>query len=522
MGPDNDPSRYEAHLLAACAYAQLVPGEEQWFADEETCAIADRYGGGGIGLNGGSGRAAVVNGYLVKGVGRTPLVSALTDPAHASGGAYLEESVREAILAEVVRSEFPHAAIPILAIIDTGLVQPWDAAFGPNKERRVLLVRPCFLRPAHFERAAPFYSGDPREGQKDRQRVEHLFATAMGRFGQPELEALYRDFWKKWARQLGYAFVHRMPHGSNTTSNICIDGKLLDFGAMSAVPSWENIATMRSYQPLAAQRQIIAKAIDSLGYFFGRYVDARWGDERGRAQLAAQADYVFRETVAVEWLRLCGLHRRRAIDLLRGAFGERAWQAIFEAIRRFQHEYVDMLESVPDTATAPDSTAVWAELPAAPWRELRSVLARALSPQERYLAEQRSRLLCAPRQTLFKTDFKPRIYREIDNVSAGQQTDRSRVTRFIDREIARARRDADFPDASGICIGFAIGSGVSYALVRHGADQALFAVEEAFLRGEHDDRKTLLAVRVRHCGQAMLEFEQAHVAPFRGAVEMRE
>ena len=151
----------------------------EMFDDDVTVGYADRYGGSGIGLNGGSGRAAVVNGYLVKGVGRTPLVSSLTDESHASGGAYLEESIRETIFAEIVRAEFPCSAIPVLAIIDTGLIQIFEESAGPKMERRTLLIRPSFIRPAHFERATAYFSGNPKEGQQDTLRVSQFFTQVV-------------------------------------------------------------------------------------------------------------------------------------------------------------------------------------------------------------------------------------------------------------------------------------------------------------------------------------------------------
>ncbi len=51
----------------------------------------DRYGGAGLARNGGSGRAAMTQGWLIKGVGRTPLVSVASDPIHATGRSTLSD-----------------------------------------------------------------------------------------------------------------------------------------------------------------------------------------------------------------------------------------------------------------------------------------------------------------------------------------------------------------------------------------------------------------------------------------------
>ena len=100
---------YRAHLLHSCA---CVVADQSYEDKETVIGVADRYGGIRIGHNGGSGRAVILNGYHVKGVGRTPLVSVLTEAGHASGGAYLEECVRETIFSELIAAEYPGGAVP--------------------------------------------------------------------------------------------------------------------------------------------------------------------------------------------------------------------------------------------------------------------------------------------------------------------------------------------------------------------------------------------------------------------------
>lgn len=83
---NGDRAAYAEHLLAACAYKVSADGETP-----DRMGVADRYGGG-IGSNGGSGRAAIIGPYCVKGIGRTPLIGRDVDVGHASGGAYLEDA----------------------------------------------------------------------------------------------------------------------------------------------------------------------------------------------------------------------------------------------------------------------------------------------------------------------------------------------------------------------------------------------------------------------------------------------
>src|SRR5579864_2830773 len=69
-GALGDHASYESYLLENCAFTLTDPAA----GTPDTFGVADCYGGAGIGSNGGSGRAVFLNGYHVKGIGRTPLV----------------------------------------------------------------------------------------------------------------------------------------------------------------------------------------------------------------------------------------------------------------------------------------------------------------------------------------------------------------------------------------------------------------------------------------------------------------
>ena len=475
---DGDMAAYERHLLSSCAYV-LVQGHEADVTGERITAYADRYGGAGIGNNGGSGRAAIFNGYLVKGIGRTRLVSALTEQAHASGGAYLEESVRDTIYSEIVRAEFPCSAVPVLAIIDTGLVQVWDEASGPKVERRTLVIRPCFLRPAHFERATAFISDNPKEGSIDSLRVGATFRHAIGLFGRSDLAERYELFWLRWARQLAYSFVHRLPHGSNTVSNICLDGKLLDFGAMSALPSWANAATMQSRQSFITQANLLTRLIRAGGYSFGRYLDARFSDEDCINQLAATAQLEYRRVIVTEGLRLCGVTRSVAEQVARGKGFEPTWSILVDLIAHFQREQIDMVESTPEVQLKWDLCDVWKTNPPEHLRELQAIVHSLVASDERSFAANRGALLCVTRSTLYREEAKHAIFDQIDNSGTGAEPDRHRIGNLINEQIAVGRRDHRFAVDDAVPIGFAIGDTASFAIFRKNSDDTLFALSES-------------------------------------------
>jgi hypothetical protein len=259
-GMAGNMARYERHLLDACAFAVAADG-----ARADATGIADRYGGNNIGSNGGSGRAAFIGAYHVKGIGRTPLVGHGVDAAHASGGAYLEECVRESVFAEVVARDFPYGSVRTLAIIATGRVQVWATDAGPKTEQCCLLVRRAFLRPAHLERAVRLRGADPRAGSVDAERVRltlRRLAAALG--GLDAVQDALLIALGRWAGQLACSYVQCLPHGGVSSSNVCIDGRLVDFGAMAAVPSLARYWVASGEHPSGEEYKDILDTVNSL------------------------------------------------------------------------------------------------------------------------------------------------------------------------------------------------------------------------------------------------------------------
>lgn len=518
-----DMARYEKHILSCCAYTMAAQaGARETCDDDEVIGYADRYGGSGIGLNGGSGRAAVVNGYLVKGIGRTPLVSALTEFAHASGGAYLEECVRETIYSEIVCAEFPHSAIPVLAIIDTGLQQIFEGSTGTIVERRTLLVRPCFVRPAHFERATGYYSGNPKEGALDTARVSRFFAQAMTVWGRERLIDHYKSLWSNWAQQLAYSFVHRLPHGSNTVSNICLDGKLLDFGAMSAVPSWADAAIMESRQNFGAQFNLIPAMIRSSGYFFNRYLEAPIVDEKNIAAWTTAVQHAYLRVTVIETLRLCGVSHEIAENAANGPDFALLWRSIYSIINYFQRERINMVETTPDIRIKWDLHLVWDQEPPSHLAGLRAILKRMIPSDEQAIAVKRSSLLTATRKNLFREEMKREIFSTLDRSCTGAHPDRRDIERFVNERVAGGRRDHRFRISDAVPVGFAISASSSYVLFEEGCGDRMFAIKELYAGSSHQSEQAYNPERypVIKVTPTSIQFQNANVPDFEGAVKM--
>ena len=516
-----DVARYEDYLLNVCAHhvSENVVGTR----DAHAIAFADRYGGSGIGLNGGSGRAAILGNYHVKGIGRTPLVSSLTPQSHASGGAYMEECVREAIFAEVVRHEFPCSAVPVLAIIDTGMVKVWETEHGLKHERRTLLVRPNVVRPAHFARAAAFFSGDPKEGSKDTRRVEVFFANVVAAVGKAALTEAFRRFWDNWAQQMAYAFVHRLPHGSNTISNICMDGSLIDFGASSAVPSWANISTMQAPQPFIAQFDVIRRAMRHLSYYCRRHLDPTMDSTASMNVQCASAQRHYQMTVIAEGLRVCGVDAEVAAAAAAGPEHAFLWQAVGTVIAHFQRETFDIRSDMPPPAIPWDLPSVWDDKPPAHLKQWRDIVRDYVPADEQGGAEERCRFIAGPRSHLYREDAKAAIYAALEHIQEQDHADaRELVTTLICDQVARGRRDSANRPKHGIPLGFAVNPANSYALFRDRRNAEMFAVDETAGQDKQPGSSSLLTCRtIQHISHDGMRFVGENGA-FAGAVALGE
>ena len=228
--------------------------------------LADRYGGTGGARTGGSGRCGDLGSFGAKGVGRTPLASDQVDWYHAHGCLWLEEAVREAICAEIARAEFPCSAIPVVAIIDTGSRIYWDD--GSTGERRAVLIRPTFTRLAHFERSV-FFGTSGFEGS-DQWCDEARVAQRVRSLG-PEAHARLITAFQAIGEQVGFSRCSRLWPGPVLTSNITLDGQLLDFGAFRSLASWRRVFGATTDAPFGDEDGSVERAAASLRFHLARH-----------------------------------------------------------------------------------------------------------------------------------------------------------------------------------------------------------------------------------------------------------
>lgn len=480
-----DFAAYERHLLRSCAFAARRPSGD---ATDGGLAIADRYGGVAIGRNGGSGRAGFINGYHVKGIGRTPLVGRDSDQAHSSGGAYLEECVREVIASEIADAELPHGAVPILAIIDTGEVEVWQTDHGPKTERRCLLVRPPFLRPAHFMRAPLFATDDVLDGRTDAGRVAHMFVTASAAWSDSGLARAFRTLWSRWARQLAHGYVARLAHGGGSSSNIALDARLLDFGGVSALPDLARYTTMQGECDVGEELSWLFAEMERQVRMFRRFAPRQAAEALNlRAGLDAVRQ-VYLDTVYVQLLRLVGFDRDAASRLLK----TRHRGALIDAVRAFvatcQERKHVIFDAMPEGEwTVP---AFWDKSPPPVLARLRRAIDEATSsgggpgaPPE--VVQARHRLRSCTRVSLFRDPLKAVLYQQLDGRFGPGELQPDHVSALINAQIASGRRDGRFESDRFAPLGFCRADAGECMMGRVAGDSGLWAVWEWCVQGDN-------------------------------------
>lgn len=214
----------------------------------EKFVFAERYGGGGLGTNGGGARCGNIENFQIKGIGRNNLAGISDDHWHGYGGLNLVDAIYETINSTVLGRVMPAGTVQIHGLIILGE----DTAILPGlnhedlQQRRgfgALLVRDACIRPAHFLKNPGFESGDYHAENflSDEERVDCANKIFLKKFSN------INDFIKtlgyyisNYASQFAFARAARIFHGSISPSNICLDGRWLDLTNASFLPGGFN------------------------------------------------------------------------------------------------------------------------------------------------------------------------------------------------------------------------------------------------------------------------------------------
>lgn len=251
-----------------------IIGEFSYVTDEDfsnsnqRVFYAERYGGDGIDYNGGGGRTGLYKNFQIKGIGSTPLVSSLTSVPYKNGRCGLAEVIKDAIWGEVGNIILPHGAARCFALI--------EIECPISRTKFFLSVRENLVRPAHFMRAAYFKpKGRFENNSSDIIRVlknkEALNFNLYNIYNSSNMIDGLHIMYAHWAEQVAFTQAHRLFHGALTPSNICLDGKWIDFGTMSSIGRHCNVIIARGKDPFWMEPNSIANIIDSFIYNANKY-----------------------------------------------------------------------------------------------------------------------------------------------------------------------------------------------------------------------------------------------------------
>lgn len=358
--------RFDAFQVRSPAFAWCNPdggdsvsfGEHAYFvplrddpSDARLDAVrtfaAERYGGHGIGPNGGGARCGLAGALQIKGIGPNPLVGESTDFFHTYGGASLNEGIAEAVWGEIFHHVLPYGSARVRALITTGtrvpLVLP-EPGQDPTTAR-ALIVRDAVLRPAHFMRTPDFVPASRSDlPQSDVHRTRAAIArlgVAMSALLQPQAaqvddadflnDALARMLCR-FGRQVAAARVKRLMHCSLIASNISIDGRWVDFGTATALPTWGRIVSPRGSE-LLEEELMLHPAMVELLFYLRKYLPKSVSSRlKTSAQLWPELTNALDAELPLQALQLLGLPQE-AIKAVEPSLATAFWKAWERVIR---------------------------------------------------------------------------------------------------------------------------------------------------------------------------------------------
>jgi hypothetical protein len=323
------------------AYFLPLPGDPGDSSDEGDTMrfLAERYGGEGIGVNGGGARCGLRDGLQIKGIGPNILAGGKQAYWHAYGGESLAGSIREAIWGEICHAVLPHGAVRVLGVIDTGTLVSLHAA-TPSRAggmtRRGLTIREAALRPGHYMRALGYLRADEKlhgigsDAERTRRAVNALphalraqYAIDRSLSEAEAINATLLDMTARFAEQQAASWAKRIVHGTISASNLATDGRAIDFGTMSTVSDFGRIIVAKGGRD-AWQTSPTTDVMGELLRTLLRYLPMP--DKPGLVSYAAMSAHfsqVWENSRKTEFLKLTGLPSsfiaqsgRNAVDAL--------------------------------------------------------------------------------------------------------------------------------------------------------------------------------------------------------------
>lgn len=192
--------------------------------------VAERYGGWGIGKNGGGGRCGNSGKYQLKGIGANCMVGSHDDEIHRDGGLDAVSAIIEIIYTHLLSILLPLGTVKIHGLILIGektayYHHPTNLRWG------TIMLRDNCLRPAHLM-PAPLFEPRPEyesilinDVARIRKINKDLFKSFRGAGG---FVHYLGQFLANCANQFGFARAARIMHGALSPSNITMSGQWFD------------------------------------------------------------------------------------------------------------------------------------------------------------------------------------------------------------------------------------------------------------------------------------------------------
>ena len=262
-------------------FFSYMPKANQCFKDidfdlqDQRTYEAERYGGPGVGTNGGGARVGNYANLQVKGAGPNPLAHANGESRwHSYGSLNLPDAAYEAIFSTVLNELLPMGCAKVYGIVHTsktGALHWIDSGSKTSQYSPIsgaLLIRERALRPAHFMRAASFAPPKSSGLMRDFHRVRSVNKKLRAKFDDNNGFIRYLGtFILSSAKQFAFALAARITHGGMTPSNISLDGRWLDLTEARFLSGGKNLGRLL---PFYDEPQIVIQIVCELAHIFGK------------------------------------------------------------------------------------------------------------------------------------------------------------------------------------------------------------------------------------------------------------
>ncbi|MFO1369520.1 MAG: hypothetical protein U1F46_11045 [Marinagarivorans sp.] len=275
-----------AYVISACPTFTALDINN----DDQREFLAERYGGNGVGVNGGGARCGNFDGLQYKGIGANCMVGQSDDYEHTYGGLDARKAIAEAIYSSVLNEILPHGTVKVHRLIYLGEKTAFDG-IGPCWG--IILVRDIATRPAHFLRAKGFA---PLEEHKkslpsDLHRIRILYKSLSMELGSPqEFIKILLTFLDRSANQFSFSAAMRISHNTLSPSNLALDGRWLDLPVTSFLRGGKNYCI---WQPFYQEKNKPLEYAIELAYEYSKYTSSLINPKKLREYYNAQFERYF-------------------------------------------------------------------------------------------------------------------------------------------------------------------------------------------------------------------------------------